>query len=70
MSRPLTRRDSLYIRRQALRIARVIEAVDDRAMEADGPVTPTKDEITTSEFRTIYRAACSLILRADRRRKP
>jgi hypothetical protein len=70
VSRPLTRSESLYIRRQALRIARVLEHVDNRAMEADGPVTPTRDEITDKEFRTIYLACCALILRADKRRKP
>lgn len=38
-------------------IAEIIEAVDDRALAVDGPVTPTKDEITADELKAIYRAA-------------
>lgn len=39
------------------RIAEIIELVDQRAAAADGPVTPTKDEITTQELIQIYRLA-------------
>ncbi len=38
-------------------IAAIIEAVDDRAMAADGPVTPTRLEMTDREMREIYRLA-------------
>ena len=38
-------------------IARTIEAIDDRAMSADGPVTPTLREATYPELRRIYKAA-------------
>lgn len=38
-------------------IARTLEAIDDRAICADGPVTPTLREATYPELRRIYRAA-------------
>ncbi|MFA4944915.1 MAG: hypothetical protein WC789_09475 [Lentisphaeria bacterium] len=38
-------------------IAELIEAVENRCMAADGPVTPTTKEITEAELRTIYRLA-------------
>jgi len=38
-------------------IADILEAVDNRCMAVDGPVTPTKDEIRADELRTIYRLA-------------
>jgi hypothetical protein len=38
-------------------ITDVIEMVDNRAMAADGPVTPTREEITDDEMRRIYKAA-------------
>lgn len=37
------------------RIAQVLEDVDYRCICADGPVTPTRDEITDDELRLIYR---------------
>jgi hypothetical protein len=40
-----------------LRIARIIETVDNRAMAADGPVTPTRHEMTDDEMRQIYALA-------------
>ena len=39
------------------KIAEIIECVDDRAMHVDGPVTPTRQEITDEEYREIYRLA-------------
>lgn len=39
------------------RIAEIIEIVDDRCTAADGPVTKTQLEITTEEFREIYKLA-------------
>jgi hypothetical protein len=38
-------------------IAEIIEAVDDRCLAVDGPVTPTLDEMTPKEIRKIYRLA-------------
>ena len=38
-------------------IARIIEAVDDRAMACDGPVTPTLQEMTQEEISRIYALA-------------
>lgn len=39
------------------RIAEIIELVDQRAMAADGPVTPTLQEMTQAEISEIYRLA-------------
>ena len=39
------------------RIATIIENVDQRAMAADGPVTPTIHEMTQRELSHIYRLA-------------
>lgn len=50
--------DTIGMLRSRLRaIADIIEAVDHRAMAADGPVTPTRDEITADELKQIYRLA-------------
>lgn len=38
-------------------ICRTLEDIDDRAIFADGPVTPTLREATPEELRRIYRAA-------------
>lgn len=38
-------------------IARVIERVDDRCLAADGPVTPTLQEMTQAEIGRIYKLA-------------
>ena len=38
-------------------IARTIETIDNRAICADGPVTPTLREATVPEMRRIYQAA-------------
>lgn len=43
--------------KQLARIAEIIEAVDDRCMAADGPVTPTLQEMTQAEISEIYRLA-------------
>lgn len=43
--------------RDAAIIARTLEAIDDRAICADGPVTPTLREATYPELRRIYAAA-------------
>ena len=39
------------------KIAAIIEAVDHRCMAADGPVTPTNQEISLSEVQEIYKLA-------------
>ena len=39
------------------RIAEIIEAVDDRCLAADGPVTPTLNEMRQEEISEIYRLA-------------
>ena len=39
------------------KIAEILEAVDNRCMAADGPVTPTKAEITEKELKEIYKYA-------------
>ena len=36
------------------RIRKIIEAVDNRCMAADGPVTPTLQEMTQAEISSIY----------------
>jgi hypothetical protein len=41
-----------------LRIRQIIEGVDARAMAADGPVTPTDEEIQLVEIQKIYALAC------------
>lgn len=41
------------------RIAEIIEDVDNRCMAVDGPVSLTKDEITTKELKEIYRLCTS-----------
>lgn len=38
-------------------ITQTIEAVDNRCMAADGPVTKTRHEMTDDEMRDIYEAA-------------
>ena len=38
-------------------ISRTLEKIDDRAICADGPVTPTLREATPEELRRIYAAA-------------
>lgn len=38
-------------------IANIIEHVDQRCMAADGPVTPTLEEMTQKEISEIYRLA-------------
>lgn len=38
-------------------IAQIIEGVDRRCSEVDGPVSETVDEITQSEMQSIYRLA-------------
>lgn len=39
------------------RIAQIIEAVDHRCLEADGPVTPTLQEMTQDEISRVYALA-------------
>ncbi|KKM75044.1 hypothetical protein LCGC14_1394230 [marine sediment metagenome] len=39
------------------RIAGIIERVDNRCMAADGPVTPTLQEMTQTEMSEIYKLA-------------
>ena len=38
-------------------IARIIEGVDNRCMAADGPVTPTRLEISDKKLQAIYKLA-------------
>jgi hypothetical protein len=40
------------------RIAEIIRAVDNRCAAADGPVTPTLQEMTQDEISNIYALAC------------
>ena len=40
--------------RRLARIAEIIEAVDQRCMAVDGPVTPTLKEMTQAELSEIY----------------
>ncbi len=42
------------------RIAQIIEAVDDRCMACDGPVTPTLKEMRQAEISEIYELAKGL----------
>lgn len=42
-------------------ISAVLEQVDSRCQAVDGPVSPTKDEIRSDEFRKLYVAAQSII---------
>lgn len=44
-------------RERLSRIARIIEQVDVRCMAADGPVTPTLQEMTQAEISEIYELA-------------
>jgi hypothetical protein len=44
-------------KQRLVRIAEIIEAVDHRAMAADGPVTPTLQEMTQAEMSEIYQLA-------------
>jgi hypothetical protein len=43
-----------------------IEAVENRCMAVDGPVTPTHKEITDDELRAVYIAARDAIAKATR----
>lgn len=47
------------------RIAFIIEAVDNRCMAVDGPVTPTLQEMTQSEISEIYKLASQPTTPAD-----
>lgn len=38
-----------------------IHGVEQRCMAADGPVTPTSEEINDDELRTLYKAALSVL---------
>lgn len=53
------------------RIAEIIEAVENRCMAVDGPVTPTLQEMTEEELRRIYALATGVnsvaLPAADRR---
>jgi hypothetical protein len=46
-------------------IARIIEAVDNRCMASDGPVTPTLSEMTQDEISRIYALASCPVLRTQ-----
>ena len=47
----------LELGRRLKRIAEIIEDVDQRCMAADGPVTPTLQEMTQDEISEIYKLA-------------
>ena len=54
----LKRRGPVYSDRERLdRIAEIIEAVDNRCLAADGPVTPTLAEMEQAEISEIYALA-------------
>lgn len=52
-----TKRKGRSAAEQCAAIVAMIEAVEDRCMAVDGPVTPTHQEITDEELRRIYVAA-------------
>jgi len=45
-------------RERLRRIAEIIDAVDNRCMAVDGPVTPTLEEMRQEEISEIYELAC------------
>lgn len=49
------------VKLHAQKIAEVLESIDNRCMAADGPVTPTRDEITGDELRDLYVAATRIV---------
>lgn len=50
-------RDWKELRRRLETIAEIIESVDNRCMAADGPVTPTLQEMRQGEISAIYAIA-------------
>lgn len=58
------------IKKQASIIRDVLEQVDNRALQCDGPVTPTKDEIRGDEFRKLYVAAKAIIKACTQEKEP
>lgn len=50
------------------RIAEIIEAVDNRCMAVDGPVTPTLQEMTQKEILEIYNLASHKADSADKKK--
>lgn len=50
-------------------IVDVIDGVETRCMAADGPVTPTHEEITDDELRTIYRLAYTGAVNSKKKNK-
>jgi len=57
ITRPPVVTHTIDARRHLDRIKHIIEAVDNRAMAADGQVTPTLQEMTQAEMSEIYRLA-------------
>lgn len=54
----MNKRDKMPSQKERLRrIAEIIEIVDHRCVAADGPVTPTLQEMTQQELTDIYRLA-------------
>lgn len=47
----------MTMRERLEEISAIIEAVDDRCAAADGPVTPTLQEMTQAEISRIYKLA-------------
>jgi hypothetical protein len=72
MSKPRIPWPELLFRTQmdASAILGVFATVDQRSMAADGPVTPTEREITSSELRIIYLAALRIERLAETREQP
>jgi hypothetical protein len=52
------RQQYIHPNRRLDRIREIIEEVDNRCLHADGPVTPTMEEITQDELSRIYAHAC------------
>lgn len=50
--------DRMTLEQRLATIAQIIEDVDHRAMAADGPVTPTLQEMNQTEISEIYHLAC------------
>ena len=59
LAESFAKRLAWWMERDARRreIARIIEGVDNRCMAVDGPVTPTRLEITDKELKDIYALA-------------
>ena len=50
-------RDELFQGERLRRIVEIIDAVENRCLASDGPVSDTREEMTDEEMRKIYRLA-------------